>query len=348
MTKRTILTILAIAAAAAGAAFSLHRQAPGTIATEGVPGRTSTAGLVVAAPGRVEPASEEVDIASEIGGRLESVPVEEGDHVRAGQTVAVISNADYRAMVATAAAELDARQAELRLVVNGARTSARREASAAVVEAEAVARNADTELARRRSLFGSGVIAREEVDRAEREAAVARARAEASRERFALVDDDAREEDRARAEAAVSMARARLAEAEARLAKTIIRAPIDGIVLRKHMLTGESVSMTDPSPIVTIANTGVMRVRAEIDERDVARLQVGDDAWVSADAFGDRRFTGRVIRIGKQFGRKEVRTDEPVEKIDTKVLEVLIELEDGQDLPTGMRVDAFFTTRREE
>lgn len=346
MTRRTILTVLVFAAAAAGAAFSIYQQNPGATATQGASRQPASAELIVAAPGRVEPASEEVDVASEIGGRLESVSVEEGDPVRAGQTVAVISNAEYRAAVATAAAELEARQADLRLVINGARASARREASAAVAEAEAVARNADTELARRRSLFSSGVIAREEVDRAEREAAVARARAAGSRERFAIVDDDAREEDRAKAEAAISMARARLAEAEARLAKTIIRAPIDGIVLRKHMLTGESVSMTDPSPIVTIANTGVMRVRAEIDERDVARVRIGDEAWVSADAFGDRRFPGRVIRIGRQFGRKEVRTDEPVEKIDTKVLEVLIELADGRDLPTGMRVDAFVSTRR--
>lgn len=346
MTRRLGWTLLVVAVSVSCAAFTRYRLASPAPETSGATRPTGVEPLVVAAPGRVEPMSEEIDVTAEVGGRLERIPVAEGDAVRAGQTIAVIANAEYRAAVATATAELDARRAEFRLVENGARASARREAAATVTEAEAVARNADTELARRRSLFASGVIAREEVDRAVREASVARARADAARERFALVDDDAREEDRARAEAAVAMARARLAEAEARLAKTVVRSPIDGVVLRKHVQAGESLASMDPAPIVTIGDTRRMRVRAEIDERDVARVRAGDPAWVSADAFGGRRFAGRVARIGNVLGRKEIRTDEPAEKVDTKVLEVLIDLDDGRELPTGMRVDTFVETAR--
>ena len=62
---------------------------------------------------------------------------------------------------------------------------------------------------------------------------------------------------------------------------------------------------------------------------------------MTADAFGGRRFTGTVVRIGQVLGKKNVRTDEPTERVDTKVLETLIELQDGHELPLGLRVQAF-------
>jgi HlyD family secretion protein len=62
---------------------------------------------------------------------------------------------------------------------------------------------------------------------------------------------------------------------------------------------------------------------------------------VTADAFGKQKFWGRVVRVGQQLGPKNVRTDEPTEKVDTKILETLIELNPGSPLPDGLRVDAF-------
>jgi HlyD family secretion protein len=69
------------------------------------------------------------------------------------------------------------------------------------------------------------------------------------------------------------------------------------------------------------------------------------EAYVKAEAYGDRRFTGKVVRIGEALGRKNVRTDEPTERVDTKILETLIELDPGQTLPIGLRVDAFLKPR---
>ena len=73
----------------------------------------------------------------------------------------------------------------------------------------------------------------------------------------------------------------------------------------------------------------------------MARLKLGQKAYVTADAFGMRRFPGTVVRVGQMLGKKNVRTDEPNERVDQKVLETLIELEDGRDLPIGLRVRAF-------
>jgi HlyD family secretion protein len=112
-------------------------------------------------------------------------------------------------------------------------------------------------------------------------------------------------------------------------------------VLRKHLKTGESLSEMSESPIVTVADITRLRVRADVDETDVNRIETGQKAYVTADAYGEKKFWGRVIRIGKVLGKKNVRTDEPAERVDTKVLETLIELERGVHLPTGLRVDAF-------
>ena len=316
-----------------------HRAlASPTVAAAAAP---SAPAVAAAGPGLVEPVSEEVRVSAQIGGRLDRVLVDEGDRVTAGQVLAVIDNRDYRARIESAQAELRMREAELRRVINGARHQERQEAAAAVTEAEAVLENARAEHVRRENLLRERVVSKAEADETERAERVARARVDAARQRFGLIDADAREEDRARAESDVSLARARLDEARAIYEKTLVKAPIAGVILRRHRKGGESVSTQFDSPIITMADDRVRRVRVDVDETDVGRIAIGSAAYVTADAFGDRRFPGRVVRIGQLLGRKNVRTDEPTERVDTKILETLVELEDGRELPLGLRVQAF-------
>jgi HlyD family secretion protein len=297
----------------------------------------------VAGPGRVEPASEDVKLGSELSGKLRSVNVEEGDSITRGQIVAVLENDDYRAQVASAEAEVSAKEAGLRKVLNGARRQERSEAWASVRAAQAVMDNARSEMVRRQKLFAAGIISREEGERSAREYDVAKAKYEEARERHSLVDSKAREEDQSLAEADLRLARARLDEARARYAKTFIKSPIDGTVLRKHHRAGESVSNSSnvADPILTIGDKRVLRVRMEVDETEVGKVQIGQKAYVMADAFGKQKFPGKVVRVGEELGRKNIRTDEPTERVDTKVLETLIELESGAPLPVGLRVDAY-------
>jgi HlyD family secretion protein len=306
--------------------------------------------LLIAGPGRVEPYSEDIKIGSELSGRLKMVNVEEGDAIRRGQVLAELENADYRAQVESARANVVAKQAALRKVINGARHQERDEAWSSVSEAKAVMENAQSELRRRQELFGAGVVSREELDRYTSDANVAKAKYESAVQHHALVDDLAREEDRSLAEADVKLAQAQLEEAEARYAKTFIRSPIDGTVLRKHHRSGESVSnsSTVPDPVLTIGDRQTLRVRVDVDETDVSKVRVGQKAYVTADAFGQQKFWGRVVRVGQQLGPKNVRTDEPTEKIDTKILETLVELDPGSQLPDGLRVDAFIVPESAE
>ncbi len=298
---------------------------------------------LIAGPGRVEPYSEDIKIGSELSGRLKSVFVEEGDAIHRGQVLAELENADYHAQVESAKASVAAKEATRRKVINGARRQERDEAWSSVDEARAVTETAQSELHRRQQLFAAGVVSREELDRYAREADVARAKYQAAVQQHSLVDDHAREEDRSFADADLQLAKSQLEEAQARYEKTFIRSPIDGTVLRKHHRSGESVSnsSTVPDPVLTIGDRKTLRVRMDVDETDVSKVRVGQKAYVTADAFGKQKFWGRVVRVGQQLGPKNVRTDEPTEKVDTKILETLVELDPGTQLPDGLRVDAF-------
>lgn len=330
---------------AGGAAGFAWRSGSAAAAGPAVKAASAAPGRLIVAAGRTEPASEEVEVGTEIDGRLRRVLVEEGQTVRAGQVIAELENADFAARVAHARAVVAERQAALDRAHSGARPMQRREVKAQIREAEAVLENANRERERRAQLLERGAISRAEYEGAEREAAVAQARLDAAMERQELVEDEVRPEDRTRAAAELDRARAQQAEAEALLAKTIIRSPLNGVVLRKHRNRGESIATEGRQPLVTLGDVSRLRVRAEIDETDVAQVSVGQTAYVTAAAYGTRRFPGKVVRVGKLLGRKKVMTDAPSERIDTKILEAVIELDGEQELPVGLRVDAFVTPR---
>jgi HlyD family secretion protein len=339
--QRNILrgALLAGALLLAGVGWATWRkpEAPPVAAAAPTPARPK---LVVAA-GRVEPASEEIRIASELDGRLRRVLVMEGDAVRAGQIIAELENGDYAARVALAQAETKQREAALARLRNGSRQEDRRASDATVREAEIVVDNARIEFERRRSLLERGAIARTELDSTEREYRVAQARLEAAKERRAVLEQETRPEDLLRAEADLAAARARLQEMQALLAKTIIRSPLNAVVLKRMRKSGESVSSDGVVPIVTLGDTQRLHVRMDVDEADVDRVRPGLRAWVTASAYGEQRFTGTVLRLEPMLGRKNIRTEEPSERVDTKILESIIELDANAKLPVGLRVDAF-------
>jgi ABC exporter DevB family membrane fusion protein len=303
--------------------------------------RIPQSGGWVAAAGRVEPVSEEMRLGFDIPGKIKEVFVEEGDSVRKGQPLARLVDDDIQARLVQAQDNAAAYKAALDKTVAGARPMERSEAAEALREAESVLDNARRENERRAKLVGSGAVSREEADRATRDFLVALQEANRARERFHLVDDPAREEDVRRAEAEYAQAQAQFEEAKAYADKALVRSPIDGVVLRKHRREGEMVSIYFDTPVVTVGDVSTLRVRADVDEKDVDKVKVGQKAYAVADAYGDKRFWGRVIRIARMLGRKNIHTDDPAERLDTKVLETLIEFEPGTSIPIGMRMDVF-------
>jgi multidrug resistance efflux pump len=120
-----------------------------------------------------------------------------------------------------------------------------------------------------------------------------------------------------------------------------------GTVLQTLLEPGESFSTLVPRPILSLADTSRLRVRAEVDEREVGRVFVGQRVLVDGDAWEAAGVPGVVARRGAQMGRKTARSGDPAEKSDRDVLEVLVDL-DRQDprLVLGLRVTARFLDAR--
>jgi HlyD family secretion protein len=295
----------------------------------------------VVAPGRIESRGEIVTLSAEMAGRLKIVSVKEGDYVQAGQVIARLDDTEYRARISQAEAQVTAAQATLLRLKNGPRVEEIRQAEAAILEQEAVCEHTALEMKRRQQLVKDNVVSRDQLDLCSRDERTARARLAYLKEARNLIVAGARKEDIAQVEAQITQHRAQVEEAKAILEKTLIRAPIAGRVLHRFRQTGESVEIMPASPILEIADTSVLRVRAEIDESDILRIRRGQTALITADALGGEKLTARVVSIGSILGRKSIRTDLPTEKADTRILEVLLDLKEDK-LPLNLRVQVHF------
>ncbi len=298
----------------------------------------------VAAPGRVEGASEVVEVGAAADGVVGEVLVREGQRVAAGDVLARLVCHDLEARVQSTRAAAEAARQALHRVLRGHRKEERAAAAAATAAADAVLAQARQHNERIEQLAdGVAVVSRNDLSLARRDLSVAQARYEAAVEEERLVNAPPLPEEVARAEADARSAEAQAREAAARLAKCTVTAPIAGTVLRRHVNPGELVTLVLSRPIVSLADTSTLRVRAEVDERDVGRVWLGQPATVTADGLEDVRLSGRVTRLGVIMGRKRVRSGDPAEKSDRDVQEVLVDL-DGRDarLVVGLRVTVLF------
>ncbi len=302
-----------------------------------------SASVVLAAPGRVEGMSEAIEVGAGADGVLQEVRVCEGQQVAAGEVLAIVSCGDVEAeQQAAMAATESARQARQRLL-RGSRDEERRIVTSEVASAEAVLKQAQTHYQRQSGLYETGDIPRAQWEQARRDMDVAAAGLRAAQDKVALANAKALPEELARAEADIRAADSRAQAMAARAGKCIVRAPQAGQVLRVHLRAGETVSTVMPRSVVSLADLSRLRVRAEVDEHDLGRLRIGQQVTVSADAFPDKQFNGKVASFGALMGRKHVRTGDPAEKSDRDVLEVLVELDERDErLVVGLRTTVRF------
>lgn len=336
MRKPIIATLFSISALTGGYLWLGHRT-PAAHANSQI---RPTATII--APGRVEPARDPVALAFETGGRIATISVEEGQTVQAGQIVAHLDDRLAKARVAAATAALAQARARLDLARRGPRREdvevARAEAAAAAADAEHRA----LEQQRSDQLGAIGAVATATVDAdgaAARKATATRAAADA---RYRSIARGTRAEVIAEADAAVAAATAELDLANVALDHCALRAPQDGVILRRMAEVGAIVTVQNPTPVVTLADLGQLEVRAEIDEADVAAIATGKVGYVTADAFADRQFPVHVARTTRELGRKVIANDDPRARIDTRVLEVILRFDTPPNiaLPLGMRMYA--------
>ncbi len=145
-----------------------------------------------------------------------------------------------------------------------------------------------------------------------------------------------------RVELGLAVARANLAAAELAVEKTRIRAPSDGSVLNVMAKEGEVAVPSPENTLLIFGDLSALKVRAEVEERDAAKIHVGQRVVVRADAFPDQDFEGRVNSIAQSLSAPRIASRGPRRPNDVEVLEALIDLDGLPPLLTGMRVDVFF------
>jgi multidrug resistance efflux pump len=297
----------------------------------------------IAASGRIEPQDRERVVIPETTGRIVRILVEEGDHVKTGQLLAVIENSELSARVTQANAARALRQAELERMRAGPRAQEKVRARAGLARAEAQHELAVSELRRREQMVAQkqNLISAQELAQLQAQARISAADLQHSRAELRLLEEGNRAEDIAQAEAALAVADAELLAAEAALARSDVRSPIDGVVLKRMLNVGETVTVLAPQPFAYLGDTRQRVVRAEVSELDIAGLREDARAWVRSDAFPNQEFSGQVQRISGRMGPRQALSDDPAEYRDVKVIEATIALDDAPALPVGLRVDVF-------
>lgn len=299
----------------------------------------------VAGDGIVEPADRETKVAGEVPGRIQRIFVKEGDRVEAGAPIAELENGAERAALAAAQGDLESANADLLRTARGMR---KEDVDAVVADTEAAQARAQLSkdaLERTEKLAQGGAATPDELDRAKQQADADERTFESQSARKQAALAGSRSEDIVQAKARVVAATARRDQAQAQLDRLTIHAPIAGEILQLKFRVGEYYT-PGGDPLVIMGDTRILRVRMDVDERDIARVALGDKAFATLPAFPGRRFPGTVVEIGKRMGRKNVRTDDPVERIDTKILEVVFQLDDRQGLVPGLRVVGYIEPQR--
>jgi HlyD family secretion protein len=124
---------------------------------------------------------------------------------------------------------------------------------------------------------------------------------------------------------------------DALIAKTRITAPIDGVVTARHVQPGE-IAETGTA-VITIADLNRLRIEAEVDEFDAARLALGSPVTITAEGHGDTKWRGTVEEIPDSVVSRRTRPVDPGRAIDARVLPVKIGLSEPIPLKLGQRID---------
>ena len=251
------------------------------------------------ANGRVDVEGGLIQVAARRGGIVREVLVQEGDTVTAGQILARQEDDEPRLALQTAAADLAAAEAQLRLIQVDIRT-ARREHD------------------RLQQLVATNFVAAQRMDQA----------------RDAIAQAEARLGSQ---QAAVQTARARRDQAAYNVELTVIRAPANGRIVRRYANPGAGASTLNVSNLFDLEPDAPRIARAEIVESDIPNVATGQAVEITPEGDPSTVYVGSVLRRAAVFGARKLASDDPSQRSDERVVEVVVTAGDAP-LLIGQRV----------
>jgi HlyD family secretion protein len=252
---------------------------------------------VAVAEGKADVEGGIIQVASRTAGVVREVDVIEGDKVRKDQVLA--RQEDDAPRLAVQTAEANVVQARAQLGVTQVQLAA-----------------AQREKSRLDEL--GGVVSGQQVD----QAADAIATAQAS-----LISE----------QAAIGVMETQLNEARYRLDQTIIRAPVNGLIVRRYANPGVGASTLNVTPMFDLEPVGGRIVRAEVTESELPSVAIGQSVRIVPEADQSKAYPGQVIRQAALFGARKLQSDDPAERTDERVVEVVVSASEAP-LLVGQRV----------
>ena len=240
-----------------------------------------------------------IQIAARRGGVVREVLVQEGDRVVAGQVLARQEDDEPRLALQSAAADVAQAESQLRLI-------------------EVDIRTAQREYDRLQKLVDTNFVAAQRLDQARDAIATAQARL-------------------ASQQAAVQTARARRDQAAYNVELTVIRAPQSGRIVRRYANPGAGASTLNVSNMFDIEPKAPRIVRAEVTEANIPAIFVGQDIEISPESDNAKAYPGKVLRRAGLFGSRKLQSDDPGQRTDDRVVEVVVSA-DQAPLLIGQRV----------
>jgi len=331
MTKLALATIIVGLALIGGGAFLFEPTSAGAIPMAKV--ERGDVESVLTTNGRIE-AAERYDVFAETSGRVLRVAVEEGDSVPARGALATLSDAEARDSLVAAQARLDESKAARAALEQGLSPSERLHMESELSAGRTLLGKLGSDLARTERLVASG--------------ATPAAEAEAIRERIDSVRTgndlvasklavEATSAEQDRAEARVRAAQAEVDRARRHIGAAIVRAPLSGVVYSLGVRAGSYV--TPGALVARIASQTATQALVYVDEPELGRVEVGDQARVTADAFPGRDWICKIDRL----------PSEVIELGSRRVGALRCVMENGSDqLIPNLTVDVEIVTARAE
>ncbi|MBA4793964.1 HlyD family secretion protein [Phenylobacterium sp.] len=299
--RKTVWFAAAAVLVLGGGAFVLASQAQDKKEAEAAQAAKAApqSPFVAIANGKADVEGGLIQVAARSAGIVRQVLVQEGDQVSQGQILARLEDDEPRLSAQRAAAEVEQARAQIALT-------------------QVEISTANREYERLKALAPSNFVAGQRLDQAQDAIRSAEARLRAQR-------------------AAVATAEARLAEANYNLELTVIRAPADGTIVRRYANPGSGASTLNVSTMFDLEPAGQRIVRAEIAEGALPHVEVGQTVQIASEADPAETYQGKVIRRAAVFGARKLVSDDPTERTDDRVVEVVVSA-DGAPFLVGQRV----------
>jgi HlyD family secretion protein len=269
----------------------------------------------ISATGIVEP-NFKVEVKSKASGEVLSFPFEEGDRVKKGMLLLQLDKSDEQRNVAKARTELSSssakyKKAETGLLLQKTKYDTDIKSSQSEIEtALANLKESEDKLKRQKELFEKKFVSQESLDAATtlfkvNQEALVQARTRHQTAEDSIHDITMKENEIELAQSEVRRSDIAVEETEERLEETEIFAPINGVIIEKLVEEGQIIAsgisnVSGGTAIATIADMSRLFILADIDETDIGSVKIGHDVRITADAFPDEVFKGKVTRIAPQ------------------------------------------------